>query len=212
MDKSKLKPFFAELIGTFALVFAVLVSLSDPNFPIPTPVIAALTLGLFVYTIGNTSGCHINPAITLAALLIKQIKPKKAVSYIVAQFCGAGLAKLLALPFLSFSAVLLTHKSSITIGFDEMIGAAFFAFGIAAVMLNNVPQSLSGLVVGGSLFLGVSLAAHGAYGLLNPAVALGTGTFSLAYVLGPVVGASIGMLVYKYLVNLRQVAAGTAVD
>lgn len=51
-----LKALAAELFGTFGLSLAVLISINSPGFPVGTPVIAGLTLGLFVYTIGPISG------------------------------------------------------------------------------------------------------------------------------------------------------------
>ncbi len=53
----------------------------------------ALAFGLAVvgmaYTIGNISGCHINPAITLAMWMHKKISAQDAAWYMVAQFIGA---------------------------------------------------------------------------------------------------------------------------
>ena len=84
------KALAAEFFGTFGLALGVLISVSNPAFPVPTPIIAGLTLGLFVYTIGPISGCHINPAVTIGLASIGQIEIPKAVTYIVAQFAGAG--------------------------------------------------------------------------------------------------------------------------
>jgi glycerol uptake facilitator-like aquaporin len=59
---------------------------------------------------------------------------------------------------------------------------------------------MSGLVVGGSLLLGIALASLlGSNGVINPAVALGIGSFNVMYVLGPVLGSLLGMQVYKRL-------------
>ena len=82
----------AESLGTFTLAFAVLLSATATNFPVPVPIMAGLVLGLFVYTIGSISGCHLNPAVTLGLLSIKKIKPKESFIYIVAQLVGALFA------------------------------------------------------------------------------------------------------------------------
>ena len=82
----------------------------------------------------------------------------------------------------------------------EAIGTAFFTFGIAAVVFGKVYNGASGVVIGGSLLLGITFAALlGSNGVLNPAVAFGIGSFSLMYVLGPIIGSVIGMNAYKYL-------------
>lgn len=194
----KPKALVAELVGTFGLTLAVLISVNNPDFPVSTPVIAGVTLGLFVYTIGGISGCHINPAVTLGLASIGKIELPSALGYLVAQFVGAGIALLLG--GLTFGPLQeLTVGNSLGIGLAELLGAALFLFGIAAVVLGAVPAAASGLVIGGSLFLGIHFAAHTSNGVLNPAVALGIGSFSLAYIWGPIAGAIVGALLYRLL-------------
>jgi aquaporin Z len=192
-----MKKYFAEALGTATLTFVVGLSLAGV-FPVSTPVLAALTLGLFVYSIGHISGTHINPAVTLGALSIKKISTEDAAMYIVAQVIGAGLAllllqKLVELPELAVSGTLLT-------GAAEFLGAFFFTFGIASVVYGRTPSQLSGVVVGGSLLLGIAISAGlGANGVLNPAVAFGVGSLGIMYIIGPILGAICGMQVYKRL-------------
>jgi glycerol uptake facilitator-like aquaporin len=82
----------------------------------------------------------------------------------------------------------------------EALGAFFFNFGIAAVVYGKAKEQMSGLVVGGSLLLGVLVAVlSGASGILNPAVALALNSFTILYVLAPIVGAVIGFQVYRLL-------------
>src|SRR5262249_59747933 len=86
-----MKRYVAEFLGTFALALAVALSLAG-KFPVPTPVTAALTLGVCVYTFGGISGTHINPAITIGLLSIGKINVKDAAFYLGAQFAGGGAA------------------------------------------------------------------------------------------------------------------------
>ena len=82
----------------------------------------------------------------------------------------------------------------------ECVGTLFFAFGVASVIYGKSPSELSGVVAGGSLILGITIAALlGSYGILNPALAFGVGTFNLVYVFAPIVGSVLGMQAYKYL-------------
>ena len=88
------------------------------------------------------------------------------------------------------------------IGIAELIGTFFFTFGIASVVYGKVSSQFSGLLVGGSLLLGITFASLiGSNGVLNPAVAFGIESFGLMYVLGPILGSVLGMQVYKYLVS-----------
>ncbi len=181
----------AELMGTFALTLAVIVSINNPDFPVSTPVIAGLTLGCLVYTIGPVSGCHINPAVTIGLLSIGRVEISDAAAYILVQFGGAGLAMMVGNVFFPMPAEVMSGGDALT-GFAEMFGAAVFVFGIAAVVIGRAPAVTSGLIIGSSLVVGISLAAHRGNGVLNPAVALAVGSFSHPYLWGPVTGAIVG--------------------
>lgn len=192
-----MKKYIVEALGTGALTLAVGLSLVG-IFPVPTPILAALTLGLFVYTIGHISGTHINPAVTLGAWSVGKIETKVAIFYIVAQMVGVGVAMLFMSKFATLTD--LTVSGEGVIGLAEFLGTFFFTFGIASVVYGKVSGALSGVVVGGSLLLGISIAVGlGSNGVLNPAVAFGIGSWGLMYVLGPIVGAICGMQAYKRL-------------
>lgn len=188
----------AEGLGTFALTLAVLTSLQIQSSAIATPVVAGLVLALFVYTIGSKSGSHINPAVTLGLWSINKIKTNEAVSYIIVQVLGGLLAYILVSTQTGSSMTLGTMPESTTVFLAEAIGAFFFGFGIAAVVYGKVRDDVSGLVIGGSLLLGIVLAAGlGSAGILNPAVALALGSLNLSYVLGSIAGVMLGMNFYR---------------
>lgn len=184
------------MVGTFMLAFAVALSLTG-TLALSTPLIAGLTLGLVVYIIGTISGAHINPSITLGLWSIKKISTREAVLYILFQFLGGILAWYVshAVAIIPALPVLTTWR----VFWGEAMGTFFFAFGVAAVATEKVPPAASGLVVGGSLFLGISFASFLSNGVLNPAVALGIGSFSWLYLLAPIVGAFCGMRVFRGL-------------
>jgi aquaporin Z len=191
-----MKKYLAEMVGTFVLTFAVALSLGG-HLALATPLMAGIALGLVVYAVGHISGGHINPAITIGLWSLKKISNKDAVFYIIFQFIGAIIALFLAGAFTTIP--VLTALNSWPVFFGELVGAFVFAFGVAAVATDKVPPAMSGLVVGGSLFLGISFASFLSNGVLNPAVALGIGSFSLAYLFGPIVGAILGMQVHAAL-------------
>lgn len=190
----------AELFGTFCLTLAVLVSINNPELPIPTPVIAGLTVGIFVYTIGPVSGAHLNPAVTVGLATIRKIDLPSAAAYMVAQIAGALLALGLGKAWFPSPEALVVENTA-GVGVAEAVGALVLLFGVAAVVLGVVPSPAGGIVIGSALTIGIALAAHASNGVLNPAVALGIGSLSFAYVWGPVVGAILGALLLRVLVG-----------
>lgn len=194
-----MKKYIAETTGTFALTLVVALSIAGV-FPVATPILAALTLGLFVYSIGHISGTHINPAVTIGAWSINKISTTDALWYIVSQFIGAALAFAVVSSIVTMPHI--AHTGTWLVAFAELVGTFFFTWGIASVIYGKAPGEFSGVVVGGSLLLGVALAALiGSNGVLNPAVAFGIGSWGFAYVLGPIAGSVLGMQAYKHLAH-----------
>lgn len=191
-----MRVYLVELLGTFGLTLAVALSLTG-GLAVATPIVAALTLGLFVYTIGPISGSHLNPAVTIGLWSIQQIKSTKAVGYILAQLIGALVALYLASIFAPAPSLVVSN--ALLVGLAELIGAFFFVFGITAVVTGKVQKSLSGVVVGGSLLLGITLASVMSNGVLNPAVALGIGSFNVMYLVGPILGAVLGAWTFRFV-------------
>ena len=198
------KKYIAEAIGTFALSFIVLGAMAQAGLvPLPVPIIAGLTLALFVYTIGSISGCHINPAVTLGLLSIKKITPKDAGGYIVAQMLGAFGAVFFAQLFsIAAPAAAPAGAFDAAVFGAEMLGTFFFTFGIASVVYGHAKDQMSGIVVGWSLLFGVLVASFaGAAGILNPAVAFALNSATLLYILAPIAGSVLGFQTYTYLVG-----------
>lgn len=199
------KKYLVEGLGAFALSFVVLAAVASTlTLPVAVPVIAGLTLGLFVYTIGAVSGCHINPAVTLGLLSVKKISPKDAGLYIFAQILGAVAALFLAKTLFLIESPIIVGEFTVQVFAAEMLGAFFFTFGIASVVYGKVQDSASGLVIGGSLLFGILIASlGGASGILNPAVAIALNSVSIVYVLAPIVGAVFGFQAYRYIVGSK---------
>lgn len=206
MDFSKVnvRALLAEFVGTFGLAGAVLASLNGA-IAVPTAVIAGLTLSLFVLSVGNVSGTHINPAVTLGLWSVKKIDNATAVGYIVSQAAGALLA--------GVAIQTLMGDSYINAGVDwfsdmnwqafsaEALGMGVFAFGIAGAVHNKLDGMSAAWLVGFSLFIGIVFAATVSNGVLNPAVAAGIESLDWAHLLGPIVGSVIGFNVYQALIT-----------
>ena len=195
------KKIFAEALGTFALVFVVMTAIATGSAI--TPWLAGLTLGLMVYSLGHISGTHINPAVTIGAWSIGKISLQDAAKYVTAQFIGAFVAMLMVHAFIpeatSLISLAMVPTATLTVLCAEILGMFFFTFGIASVIYGKTPSDFSGVVVGLSLTLGIMIAIIGSAGILNPAVALGLGSFNFMYILGPIAGSVLGMNAYKSL-------------
>ena len=191
-----MRKYLAEITGTFILTFTVILSLAGAA-PMATPVAAALAVGIGVYMFGSVSGAHFNPAITLGVLAVRKISVQDAVLYITSQLIGAGIATILARTIVQMPELTISNDPDVMM--MELIGTFILALGVAAAVHGKVSQGASGLTVGGSLLIGIIVAAAGSNGVLNPAVALGIGSLSYAYLLGPVVGSALGMALYSNL-------------
>jgi glycerol uptake facilitator-like aquaporin len=209
MSTSKLARLFAELVGTFALTAVVIAVSKNYGNPLFTTIAAASAIAGLVSILGPVSGGHFNPAMTLGFLSVKKIKFLEAILYVAMQAVGAVLAWKL-FEFLSPDRLITT----VTNDFDwkvftaEFVGTMIFAMGVAAVAFRKFTGGQAGAVVGLSLFTGsvavavVVLNRQLVTGVINPAVALGVGYRPtnqgyLAYFFGPVVGAVVGMNLYR---------------
>lgn len=185
----------AELLGTGTLTFAVLGSLQQQT---ATPFVAALVLMLAVYVIGPVSGAHINPAVTVSLWSIKKIKAPEALAYIAAQLVGAVAAQLI-FQYILGGLPPVTVTPGWLVAAAEALGACIFLLGVMSVVSGKVHRAAGGLVVGCSLLLGILLASLVSNGVLNPAVAIGIRSFSLSYLIGPLVGAVAAVHLFQWL-------------
>lgn len=83
------KKAIAEFIGTFVLVFCAcgVAAITNGNL-LETAIAFGLSITVMAYTIGRVSGCHINPAVSLACLVDKRMTVKEFFVYIAAQLLG----------------------------------------------------------------------------------------------------------------------------
>lgn len=91
---SLLKRAMAECIGTFVLVFAacgVAAITSGVTELVGTALAFGLVIVAMAYSVGRISGCHINPAVSIAMLATKKMNLKEFCAYVFAQFFGGFL-------------------------------------------------------------------------------------------------------------------------
>jgi MIP family channel proteins len=229
IEARSLTAFAAEGIGTFLLVFFICAVISVGNAGVLQLDIAglgllhALTLGVLVYALAATSGAHLNPAITVAQLTIRQIRTRDAAAYVVFQLAGGALAGLLVLLLfhdagasVNYGATAINPKvvphGSPWLGLiDEAIGSFTLMWAVMAVAVNpRGEKHFSGLVIGGALGLAVMVFGPATGAGLNPARWLGpaiaSGSYSdfWIYISGPVAGALVAALLYNALVLRRR--------
>ncbi len=208
----------AEFIGTFVLVLfacgtAVVVSCSVENGA--GYLLTALAFGLVIvamaYSIGNISGCHINPAVSIAMLVSGKLSVKDFIGYVVAQFAGAiaGAATLMA--FVGKESGLGTnglYEGDIALSLlIEVILTFVFVLSILGVTSKKENGAVAGIVIGLSLTLVHILGIYFTGTSVNPARSFGPALFvggdALAnvwvFLLAPLVGGVLAALVYKFL-------------
>ena len=193
------KKYFAEFFGTMVLVtFAcgVAVATGCSGIKLTAIIATAAAFGLVIvamaYSIGNVSGCHINPAVSFAMLLSKKMSGKDFVGYVVAQFLGAIAGAAILGVFFGFHSLpndlgIVTNSfgsnALVSSKFEwlaivkslvaEIILTGVFVFTILGVTSKDEYSRVSGLVIGGSLTL-VHLLGIGLTGTsVNPARSFG---------------------------------------
>ncbi|MFN0188329.1 MAG: aquaporin [Bacteroidia bacterium] len=204
-----MKKYYAEAIGTYMMVFcgtgAIIIN-QEMNGVITHPGIAA-TFGLIVaaviYALGDVSGAHINPAVTIAFALRKVFPVKEILPYILSQSVGAILA--------SFTLHLLfplneqlggtSPAGSITQTFIlEILLTFFLMFVILRVSQGCREQGImAGMAIGAvvlleALFAGpISGASMNPARSLGPAIVSGELQFLWIYVSAPIIGSSLAV-------------------
>ena len=87
-----MKKYYAEFIGTMVLVlFGCGIAVVSGGNLVATALAFGLAIVAMAYVIGDVSGCHVNPAVSLAMLISKKLSGKDFIWYVVFQFLG-GLA------------------------------------------------------------------------------------------------------------------------
>lgn len=201
----------AEAFGTFCLVFAGTgaVVVNDLHGGVVTHVGVAFTFGLVVlamiYALGDVSGCHLNPAVTLGFCAARRFRWNRAVPYMLAQVAGAILASL------ALRAMFPAHPSlGATLPAGTGVQSWVMEF-VLTLMLMVVILSVStgakekgvlaGVAVGAvialeAMFAGpVSGASMNPARSLAPAVVAGRLDHLWVYLTAPVAGALVGVLV-----------------
>ena len=190
-----IKKYLAEFIGTGVLVlFACGVAGQICDGSTSGLIGTALAFGLVIvamaYSIGNVSGCHINPAVSIAMLISKKMSAKDFCGYIIAQFLGA-IAGAAVLNFIV--------KDPGKLGCNGLYNnSVLMSFGIE-VILTFVALVLVHLL--GINFTGTSVNPARSFG---PALIAGNLANIWVFLLAPLVGGALAAIIYSFLAPSKK--------
>lgn len=216
-----MKKYLSEMIGTFVLVLlgcgaAVFAGVGETFISVGTLGVAfafGLSVIAMAYTIGKISGCHINPAITLAMLVSKKISGKDAGMYMLFQVIGAilGSAVLYLLAKDSGSTTTLTGANGYTDLIPALVAEIVFTFIFVLVVLGatskGAENNFAGLAIGLTLVL-VHIVCIPITGTsVNPARSIGPAIFQggealsqlWLFIVAPFIGAILSAIVWKVI-------------
>jgi aquaporin NIP len=214
VSRSTARPFVAEAIGTFALVFAgagaVMV---DAKTHALGHVGVAITFGLvimvMIYAVGHISGAHFNGAVTFAFALTRHFPWPRAVSYWAAQLAGAVAAALLlraSLGNIADVGATLPSGSQAQSFLWELVMSAFLMFVILAVATDTrAVGEAAAIAIGGTIGLDAMFGGPISGASMNPMRSLGPALVSgnlhalWLYIVAPVLGASLGGIAYQFV-------------
>lgn len=199
--RHKIATLVAEFLGTGILTLLVLsVKTSNLGVPFFVALAAGLTVALMTFVFGGVSGAHFNPALTIGLWTVRKISTVKAVLYIVVQLLGAWAAYGVFTYLVSNTLPSVKSTFSTHVLVAEALGTAILALGWTAAVYQGYSRAVTASMTGLAYIVGMVAVSEVAIGLLNPAVALGARSFVLTtFVLGPVIGAVIGVNLYSLL-------------
>lgn len=211
----KIKAYISEIIGTFTLVFfgcgsAVFAGNLIGNAGIS--IAFGLTIVACAYSLGQFSGVHLNPAVTIGALVAKRIEAKEAVGYIISQCVGALLASTVigiigaSMGVSGFGENLYTDSGIAAAFTFEFVATFIFLIVILGVTSKKGNATFAGLTIGGALtmihLVGIPITGTSVNPARSLAPALFAGGDALAqlwlFILAPILGAVAAGAVFHY--------------
>lgn len=220
-----MKKYLCEFIGTAVLVLFGCGSAVIAGGTLGTLGIAlafGLSIVAMAYVIGSVSGCHINPAVSLAMLINQKMSTKDFLCYVVAQILGAILGSSILYLIIKWCGMDVSVVGLGANGFGDassvglnMVGAIVveiiltfvFIYTILGVTSSEKFSSVAGIVIGLTLafvhIMGIPLTGTSVNPArsLAPALFLGGTALSQAWVfiLSPLVGSALAAVTYKFL-------------
>lgn len=199
--------YLAELVGTFILVFVGSLAIVASGGDL---VVIAFGFGLAllaaIVALGDVSGGHYNPAVTLAMWLDKRIDTSDLIGYWIGQVVGGVLGSVGILIAADKATVAATYTGHGAIGSGSafLLEAVLTAVFVLVVMTSTVRAPRNAAVATSMAFAAVYLASVPFTGgsanparTLGPSIVGGVGAGLWVYVLAPLVGAAVAWLLYR---------------
>lgn len=223
---STVRSYLAELIGTFTLVFvgtsvATIQGVMGygPAGWLGIGLAFGFTLMVLVWVLGPVSGCHLNPAVSLAMSLGGRLKWVQLPGYVVSQCVGAMAASGVLFTLLDGMKGydLLQHGlgangnpcglSTVAILGWELVLTSLLVLTILSSTRSGATPGFAGLAIGGYLLAAVLVGAPLGGASLNPARSLGPAVLEggqamsllWIYVAGPTAGGVLGLVLYRLI-------------
>lgn len=212
-----MKKYLAECIGTFFLVFCgtgAIVINQETNGMV-SHVGVAITFGLIVmamiYTFGNISGAHLNPAVTIGLLISKKFPLKETLPYLFFQAIGAFMASFvlkLLFPENLFLGATLPSGSEIQSFVLELILTLLLMLTILSFSnAEKEKNNLAGIIIGGvvlleALFAGpICGASMNPIRSISPAFVSGHFEHVWLYIVAPIAGSVLAVAIWNIIYN-----------
>jgi aquaporin NIP len=223
LDSSLQRALVAELIGTFALVFAgagaiVVDAKTHALGHVGVAISFGLVIMVMIYAVGHISGAHFNPAVSFAFALTRHFPWPRVVGYWAAQLGGALLAAALLRGSLGNVAHVGSTLPSGSQGQSllwEIVLTFFLMLVIMAVATDTrAVGEAAAIAIGGTVGLDAMFGGPISGASMNPARSLGPAAVSgdlhalWLYLIGPLAGATLGALAYQ-LIRGEQVRPAT---
>lgn len=207
-----IRKYLAECLGTFVLVlFACGAAVLTGANVLTTAFAFGLVIVAMAYSIGNVSGCHINPAVSIAMLVAGKISLKDFCGYVISQFIGAIAGSAVLMAIIGKDNGLgqngLFQGDVVKSLVIEIILTFVFVLAILGVTSKEKYSKVAGLVIGLSLTLvhifGIGLTGTSVNPARSFAPALFVGGDALkdvwVFIVAPLVGGVLAALCYKFL-------------
>ncbi len=201
LQRQKIAALVAEFLGAGVLTLLVLtVQRSTIGVPFFVAIAAGLAIVLMGFVVGGVSGGHFNPAISIGLWTARKVTTIRTIAYVAVQLLGGYAAYALYSYFVGNALQSVGGEYNGKVLVAEAVGAGIFGFAFAAIVFKDYSRPVKASFAGLGLMIGIIAASSASLGLLNPAVALGVKAWVWGtYVLGPILGAIIGINLYALL-------------